>query len=279
MRVFLNTRLLAIAPGGEVASAAMSWLEVEDRGRTRFVTIDRPGRRNAVPPTGWSELKDAFEAFEWSDQRVLVLRGAGDDFCAGADLDPERAPIGIVEGRERMKIVGAAALALHRTTKPTVAAVRGVAVGAGMNLALGCDIVIAGASARFSEIFVKRGLTLDFGGSWLLPRIVGLQRAKELALTGRIVGAAEALELGLAMEVVPDGALEGRVDVLVAELADGAPIAQMLSKQALDRSMELSFEEAVAWEGQSQAIALTTSDAAEGVNSFLEKRPPDFSGR
>ncbi len=259
----------------------MSWIQIDDRDRTRYLTIDRPERRNAIPPGGWADLKEAFDAFEWSDQRVLVVAGSGEDFCSGADLDPERGfgSSGVVDGRDRMKVVAAAAIALHRLTKPTVAAVRGVAVGAGMNLALGCDVVLAAPSARFSEIFVRRGLTLDFGGSWLLPRIVGLQRAKELALTGRIVGAEEALSLGLVMEVVEDRELDGRVAELAADLAAGAPIAQMLSKQALDRSNELSFEEAVAWEGQSQAIAMSTSDAAEGVTSFLKKRAPDFSGR
>ncbi len=118
---------------------------------------------------------------------------------------------------QRMKEVGAAAMALHRLTKPAIAAVDGVAVGAGMNLALGCDVVIATERARFSEIFVKRGLTVDFGGSWLLPRIVGMQRAKDLALSGRIVEAEEAFRIGLVTEVVPVEALGQRV----AEIADG----------------------------------------------------------
>ena len=107
-----------------------------------------------------------------------------------------------------MKVIDQAVTALHRTTKPTIAAVDGVAVGAGMNMALACDVVLASERARFSEIYVLRGLTLDFGGSWLLPRMVGLQRAKELALSGRIVGADEAVEIGLALEVVPSRRVE-----------------------------------------------------------------------
>ena len=118
-----------------------------------------------------SDLRGTLEAFEASAQGVLVVTGAGGDFCAGADLDPSRMDrLQSVENRHlRMKEVGTAAMALHRLTKPAIAAVDGVAVGAGMNLALGCDVVVATERARFSEIFVKRGLTVDFGGSWLLP--------------------------------------------------------------------------------------------------------------
>jgi 2-(1,2-epoxy-1,2-dihydrophenyl)acetyl-CoA isomerase len=178
-----------------------------------------------------------------------------------------------------MKEVGAVATRLHRLPKPTIAAVDGVAVGAGMNLALGCDLVIATTRARFSEIFVRRGLAVDFGGSWLLPRIVGLGRAKELALTGRMVDADEALRLGLVLEVVEPEALAGRALELANSLLEGAPLAQTLTKQTLDAAFESSFAESVGWEGQSQSILLGTEDAAEGVSSFMEKRPPVWKGR
>lgn len=257
----------------------MSWFDIEDRGRVRRLVLNRPERRNAIPADGWETLRQAFVEFEVSDCRVLVISGAGGAFCAGADVSELDRSTGMDDRRRRMARVGDAVLALHRLTKPTVAAVSGVAVGAGMNLALGCDLVIADRTARFSEIFVQRGLTLDAGGSWLLPRMVGLQRAKELALTGRIVEASEALELGLVLEVVEPDMLEGRVDELTAVLAAGAPIAQMFSKQAIDRAMESSFEQALALEGQSQAICLSTADVAEGVAAFLGKRPARFEGR
>jgi 2-(1,2-epoxy-1,2-dihydrophenyl)acetyl-CoA isomerase len=261
--------------------AAMSWLNVYDRGSVRWLTMSRPDRKNAIPSDGWSDLRDAFEEFEESDARVLVIAGDGDDFCAGADLDPSHAAAGssVVERTQRMKTVGAAAMALHRLTKPTIAAVDGVAVGAGMNLALGCDIVLASDRARFSEIFVQRGLTLDFGGSWLLPRVVGLQRAKELALSGRIVGAEEALAIGLCLEVVTADALGDRVTELAEGFASAAPIAQMFAKQGIDHAWDVSFAEALGWEGQNQAICFATDDVAEGIAAFLEKRPPKFRGR
>jgi 2-(1,2-epoxy-1,2-dihydrophenyl)acetyl-CoA isomerase len=259
----------------------MTWLSVEDRGSVRWLTIDRPDRKNAIPFDGWDELRSAFEAFEDAGQRVLVVTGAGGEFCAGADLDPSRleALQSITDRHQRMKEIGSAALTLHRLTKPTIAAVDGVAVGAGMNLALGCDLVVATDRSRFSEIFVKRGLTVDFGGSWLLPRVVGLQRAKELSLSGRIIGAEEALGIGLVLEVVPTAELETRVTELAESLLAGAPMGQMFVKQTLNASFESSMADALGWEGQAQAVALGTEDMAEGVAAFLEKRQPVWKGK
>jgi 2-(1,2-epoxy-1,2-dihydrophenyl)acetyl-CoA isomerase len=259
----------------------VTWLDAEDRGPTRWLTIDRPDRKNAIPFDGWSELASVFEIFEQSEQRVLVITGAGGDFCAGADLDPSRIDsMQSVEDRHaRMKVVGAAALALHRLTKPSIAGVDGVAVGAGLNLALGCDVVVATNRARFSEIFVKRGLTVDFGGSWLLPRIVGLQRAKEMALSGRMVHAEEALRIGLVTEVVDVDALQDRVTEIATGFLAGAPVAQMFVKQTLNSAFQASLADALAWEGEAQSIALGTEDAAEGLLAFLEKRDPEWKGR
>jgi enoyl-CoA hydratase/carnithine racemase len=259
----------------------VSWLHTEDRGPVRWLTIDRPDRKNAIPYDGWSDLRGTLEAFEGSAQRVLVVTGAGGDFCAGADLDPSRMDrLQSVEDRHlRMKEVGAAAMALHRLSKPAIAGVDGVAVGAGMNLALGCDVVIATERARFSEIFVKRGLTIDFGGSWLLPRIVGMQRAKELALSGRIVEADEALRIGLVTEVVPVEALEHRVGEVAERFLVGAPVAQMFAKQTLNASFQIGLADSLSWEGEAQSVALGTDDAVEGLQAFLEKRDPKWKGR
>jgi 2-(1,2-epoxy-1,2-dihydrophenyl)acetyl-CoA isomerase len=210
-----------------------------------------------------------------------VVTGAGGEFCAGADLDPARADqLQAVEDRHsRMKEVGAAAMALHRLTKPAIAAVDGVAVGAGLNLAIGCDVIVATERARLSEIFVRRGLTVDFGGSWLLPRIVGMQRAKDLALSGRIVGADEAARIGLVTEVVPVEALERRVTDIAQSFLAGAPVAQMFAKQTLNASFQMGLADALSWEGEAQSVALGTEDAAEGLLAFLEKRDPEWKGR
>lgn len=259
----------------------MTWLKTESTERVRWLTIDRPEVKNAIPVDGWGALGDAFEDFERSDDRVLIVTGAGEDFCAGAELSSERFADGpsVAESHRRMKVVARAATALHRCSKPTIAAVDGVAVGAGMNLALGCDVVIASERARFAEIFVRRGLSLDFGGTWLLPRIVGLQRAKELALSGRIVAAEEAVRLGIAMEAVPTGDLRARAEELARSFLEGAPLAQMFAKQGLSNAFESSWAESLSWEGQSQSIALGTEDLQEGVAAFVEKRPPEWKGR
>ncbi len=262
-----------------VMTAPTTWLSVADRGEVRTITIDRPERRNAIPPDGWAALAEAFRDFESSDRRILVLRGEGGDFCAGADVGDDPRTPGVAEGKKWMKVTGSAALALHRISKPTMAVVDGVAVGAGMNMALGCDVVLATTRARFAEIFVRRGLTLDFGGSWLLPRVVGAQRAKDLALSGRIVDADEALRMGLCLDVVQPEDLEARVAEQIDRFLSGAPLAQMFAKQGLDHAWDVSFEDALDWEGQSQAICFTTADFIEGVVSFQQRRPPQFQGR
>ena len=250
----------------------------EDRGLVRWLTMRASGTRNAVPETGWEELANAFAHFDESDLRVLVLTGADGDFCSGADLGPLEPAASAWTNTRRMQAPSAAALALHRVAKPTIAAVDGVAVGGGMNLALGCDLVVATERARFSEIFVRRGLTLDVGGSWLLPRIVGLARARELALTGRIVRADEALDLGLVVEVVPVERLEARVSELAEVLAAGAPLAQRFVKRALDRATTMTFEQTLFFEEQAQSILLGSQDVEEGAAAFREKREPRFRG-
>jgi 2-(1,2-epoxy-1,2-dihydrophenyl)acetyl-CoA isomerase len=259
---------------------AAEWLRTEDRGPIRWLTMERPDRRNAIPPQGWSDLVDAFQDFERAPARILVIAGAGGAFCSGADLDPALL-VGrsVTSQHQWMKTVGAAAAALHRCPKPTIAAVDGIAAGAGLNLALACDVVIASTRARFSEIFVRRGLTVDFGGTWILPRIVGLQRAKEMALSGRILDATEARDFGLVLDVVDEGRFEERVNEVADSFLAGAPIAQMFAKQGLNRAFEVSLAEALAFEGQAQSICGSTEDVVEGVSAFLEKRPPHFKGR
>ncbi len=247
----------------------------------RWVTLNRPGRKNAIPPRGWEDLLAAMESFETSDQRVLVITGSGGDFCSGADLTSSRfdGSERVSDRHRRMKTVGSVPLRLARLSKPTIAAVDGVAVGAGMNLALACDLVVATDRARFAEIFVKRGLALDSGGSWLLPRIVGLQRAKELALTGRFVEADEAVAIGLALESVSPDELDQRVTEIAGMLVEGAPLAQSFIKKMLNASFESGFSDALTWEAQAQSVLMASEDLEEGVRAFREKRNPRWMGR
>jgi len=253
--------------------------QVRDEGPVRWLIIDNPAHRNAVPFDQWERLAELLADFGTSDARVLVIRGAGEDFCSGADLGSSFSPGSVASGYQVMAHVGRAAEVLHSLTKPTIAAVDGVAVGAGMNLALGCDLVVATERARFSEIFVKRGLTIDFGGTWLLPRRVGMARAKELALTGRVLDAAEAERIGIVGRVVPVDRLRDEVSLLAAELAAGAPLAQRFIKAGLDRAFEMAFGEALAYEQRSQALLLASEDVIEGVAAFVQKRVPEFKGR
>ena len=226
-------------------------------------------------------LADAFAEFEKSPQRVLVLAGEGGDLSSGADLgDRDPSQFGsTVANHRRMRLVGEMATRLHRLSKPTLAVVDGVAVGAGMQLAVACDIVIATERARFAELFVRRGLTMDAGGTWLLPRLVGELRARDLALTGRVVGAEEAAAMGLVTRLVTAEELEAKVAEYVEMLLAGAPLAQRFLKVGLDRSTSMTFEQALAWESQAQSILLATEDFAEAVEAFQERRPPHFKGR
>lgn len=258
----------------------IEFVSTEDRGAVRWLTMSNPGRMNAVPQDGWTQLADAFSAFQSSDARALVITGADGDFCSGADMNKEAVSVpSAADNAARMRVTNSAAIGLHRLTKPTIAAVDGVAVGAGMNLAIGCDIVIASESARFAEIFVKRGLTIDFGGTWLLPRLVGLARARELALTGRVIDADEALTIGLVTSVVPANELSRTASDVADQLAAGPPLAQSMVKRGLDRSSTFTFEQALSFEEQAQAILLASEDLAEGAEAFVEKRPPQFRGR
>jgi enoyl-CoA hydratase/carnithine racemase len=242
------------------------------------VTLDRPERKNAVNDVMWRELLAAFtEAAESPNDRVLVITGAGGAFCSGADISnpgaSERHQLDVMRG------IGDVALRLHRLAKPTIAKVGGVAAGAGLNLALGCDLVVASDEARFSEIFAKRGLSLDFGGSWLLPRLIGLHKAKELAFFADIISAKEALEIGLVNRVVPAGELDAVVDDWARRLAAGPPVALSMTKTMLNNAFAVSMDQALEDEARSQTVNFGTVDTAEAMAAFLQKRDPRFTGK
>ena len=242
------------------------------------VTMNRPEKKNAANGVMWDELLATFrEIADSTTDRVVVLTGAGGAFCSGADVSGMGGRD--THGLANMRHISDIALALYRLPQPTIAKVRGVATGAGMNMALLCDLIVAGDTARFSEIFARRGLTIDFGGSWALPRRVGLHRAKELTLLTDIIDAAEADRIGLVNRVVPDGELDKFVDDWAGRLAAGPPIALAQSKRLLNNAVGITLEQALDEEGAAQTVNFATKDTAEAVSAFLEKRDPTFQGR
>ncbi|WAM19628.1 enoyl-CoA hydratase/isomerase family protein [Rhodococcus sp. JS3073] len=240
------------------------------------VTLNKPNRKNAMSWAMWQELRAVLDEIALDPTiRIVILSGAGGSFCSGADLAapaPRMHPLG------QMEVINSVVLALHRLPKVTIARVDGDAVGAGMNLALACDLTVATERSRFSEIFVRRGLSIDCGGSWILPRLIGLHRAKELCLTGDIVSATEARQLGLLNRVVPDGALDEAMDLLVERLLLGAPIAQLVTKRLLTAGGSSSLDESLDRESMAQIDNLGSSDSTEARAAFVEKRAPRFTG-
>jgi len=256
----------------------METLIIERSGGIVTVTLNRPEKKNAVDLSLWRQLQAALrEIADRSDDRVVILTGAGGAFCSGADLgDPESAAM---HGLPRMRLIDSVAIALHRLPQPTIAKVTGVAAGAGCNMALGCDLVVASEEARFSEIFSLRGLSVDFGGSWLLPRLIGLHKAKELAFFAEIISAGDAERIGIVNRVVPAAEIDGFVADWAARLAAGPPLALSMSKAMLNNSVGPSLEQAIEVEAYAQSVNFTSADAGEAFRAFLEKRPPVFTGR
>ncbi|CAN5247409.1 enoyl-CoA hydratase-related protein [soil metagenome] len=244
-------------------------------GGVATVVVINEAHKNAMTASMWGELA---VALRWvasdPDVRVVVITGSGADFCSGADLGAG----GGGHWLAQMRFVNQAALALHAVPQPTIARVDGVAVGAGSNLAFGCDLVVASDRSRFSEIFARRGLSLDFGGSWLLPRRVGLHKAKELALLAPILDAGEAERLGLVNRVVPVAELDAAVGEWAAQLAAGPPVALAQTKALLDRSSTSSLADALDAEAAAQTVNFGTNDTAEAIAAFLEKRAPRYTG-
>jgi 2-(1,2-epoxy-1,2-dihydrophenyl)acetyl-CoA isomerase len=248
------------------------------------VTLNRPEKKNAMNGQMWRELIEVCDEIDGSsDTRVLVVTGAGDGFCSGADLTDAGNSGTLAEGTggslRMMRMVGRAALRLHEIPIPTIAAVNGVAAGAGCNLALGCDLVVASDRAQFSEIFSKRGLSVDFGGSWILPRLIGLHRAKELVFLADIIDATEAERIGLVNRVVPHAELLDAAGDLARRLAVLPPVQLSVSKRLLNQSLSVSMAEALEFEDVAQVMNFQSGDTAEAMSAFVEKRAPTFTGR
>lgn len=258
-------------------------LLVSEANGVLTLTLNRPERLNAFTRDLLDELLAAFEAARSATSvRAVVLTGAGRGFCAGADL---------VAGSEAMMQEAAFSysamlkrhynpliLLMRSLPKPILAAVNGVAAGAGMSLALACDLRLAAESASFTQAFVKVGLVPDSGSTWFLPKLVGPARALELMMTGRRVTADEALALGLANRVTPDSNLLAVTQEMAEGLASGPTVALGLIKAAYEFGVESSLAAALDYEADAQDVAGASTDHAEGVTAFLSKRSPSFRG-
>jgi enoyl-CoA hydratase/carnithine racemase len=260
---------------------SLETLRVDRRDGVVTVTLNRPEVLNAANEVMWGELVDVFDEVAGRDEdRVLVLTGAGRAFCSGADLSaPAADGLRRSSALGRMRRVGDAARNLIRLPKPTLAKVNGVAAGAGANLALACDLVVASEDARFCEIFARRGLSVDFAGSWILPRRVGLHRAKELVLLAEMVPATEAAAIGLINRAVPAAELDAFVGDWAARLAAGPPAALSLSKLLLNDGADATLDAALEAEGAAQAYNFSTEDVREAMAAWQERRDPVFRGR
>jgi 2-(1,2-epoxy-1,2-dihydrophenyl)acetyl-CoA isomerase len=249
------------------------------------LTLNKPERLNALSWGTWAEIESAIDSANTDDAvKVVVITGEGRGFSAGTDLQGQGdesgwhpRPISGRENRYRSRYLGTATV--YNCTKPTIAAVNGVAVGAGFSLSMACDIRVASEAARFSAIFVKRAIVADTGCTWFLPRLVGQERALEMMYTGRMVGAEEALRIGLVSEVAPADQLADRVTALATEIARGPSLAIELNKRLTREAENRTLEEQIELEEYLQAITHKSEDAAEGRASFLEKREPTFKGQ
>jgi 2-(1,2-epoxy-1,2-dihydrophenyl)acetyl-CoA isomerase len=251
------------------------------------VTLERPEAKNALTVEMRDQLVDAVRAARAdSDVRALLITGSGDAFCAGMDLGASTVAQAGREGfdtratAEALRVgVQAFIRELWELDKPTVAAVNGVAVGPGAHLALACDFVLVHHATRFLWSFHRWGLVVDAGGAYLLPRLVGLPRAKAMVMLGEGCTGAEAVDLGLAYRCVEPDVLTGEASELAARLAKGPTRALGLSKRLLNASFETDLADALEREAAYQSLATTSSDLVEGMAAFKERRDPGFTGR
>lgn len=265
-------------------------IRLERRGIASTITIDRPEAMNAVRPRTYVELVDAFnQADADPETRFVVLTGEGRGFCAGDDFNEiflsedahpsRRTEATLARYRSREGAATPVVGAIVGCTKPTIAAVNGAAVGMGMDLALLCDMRIASENAKLGSYFVRRGVVGSAGGTFMLPRLVGLSRAMELLLSGELITAQQAADMGLVSRVVPQGELMQAVDELVEKLSWGAPLAQRAIKRMVHKGLTMDWPEVDEYGRLLSDELWKTEDHREGVRSHVEKRKPDFKGR
>jgi 2-(1,2-epoxy-1,2-dihydrophenyl)acetyl-CoA isomerase len=259
----------------------MTDLLIDDRDRVRTLTIDRPQSRNGLTTALCQQLAAAVRGVP-DEVRAIVLTGASGAFCSGLDLK-DAMQRGLAGGPEiergLREYFHGTIRALVESDRPTIALVDGAAAGFGCDLALACDLRIASDRGIFGEIFVKRGLMPDGGGTWHLPRIVGLGRALELLLTGDLVTADEAHRIGLANRVFPHGEAAARTHELACAIASGPPLVHRAVKRAVYAGLDGDLAAALDREATGQLQLLASQDFREGVTAFLQKRAPKFEGR
>lgn len=244
--------------------------------RVLTVTIDRFEVRNAMNADAWTGLAAVLDRAELDDRiRCVILTGAGGTFCSGADISQSWGGHPL----ERIRRVGRIAHRLFTFPRPVIARVEGFAIGAGWSLALCCDFVAASDDAKFSAVFAARGLSLDFGSSWLLPRLAGLQQAKRLAYLAEFITAAEARDLGLVTWTRPADELAAFVEETAARLAGMPPVAIAQTKELINASSSRSLSESVDEEARAQAVNYATEDAPRAIAAFRDKSTPEFTGR
>jgi 2-(1,2-epoxy-1,2-dihydrophenyl)acetyl-CoA isomerase len=253
------------------------------------ITLNRPDKKNALLPSQRDKIIEVLEtASAHTSTRCVVIKGSGGSFCSGADLSapreaaprPKGAPERVEGDVARMIATGAQRLisAVLDCEKPVIAAVDGVAAGIGAHLAIACDLVIATETARFIEVFVRRGLVPDGGGAYLLVRLLGPQKTKELVFFGGDVNAKDACEMGLVNRVVPASDLDATVAEWAALLAAGPTRTIALAKKLINGAHDVDRATAFEREAVAQELNMSTNDAQEGVRSFVERREPDFKG-
>ncbi len=255
--------------------------EVED-GHIALITLNAPERMNTISGPMLNELTRLLvRANEDPAVRCVILTGVGRAFCAGLDLRQERDGGGIsaAASPSNLDLRNTPPTVLFDMDKPTICAVNGGAAGYGMDTALGCDIRILAESAKFAAAFVRRGVVPESGGSWFLPRMIGWAKASELIFTGRTLSAREALEWGLANEVVPDADLMGRARALAREIANNAPLAVQAAKRMMRMGLNETFRDHVHHVYLQLLPLFRSQDMQEGVRAFLEKREPKFEGK
>jgi len=275
-----------VEPGSGGVEALPSYhpnVRVAREGFVTTVTIDRPESRNACTGDMWVALGRTFRELNHTGARAVVVTGAGGNFCSGADLlggdavrDEGSPPHHNIDN---MRVLADVVLAIHDCSVPVVAKVEGLCVGAGLGVALAADLTWCAHDARLSAIFAKRGLSLDFGTSWLLRERLGVHQAKELAFTARVLSGTEAYDLGLVNAAVPADELDGAVREVAGVIAGGPPIALSLTKRQLDAAGGSSLASALEVEGMAQTVNVGTKDMAEAMLAFFERRTPTFEGR